>query len=468
MTQTLIYPHLTSVLSDTITPVSAYLALRDVYPNSLLLESGMEGGNPRPVSYLCCQPIAGITLHQETITCTYPSGKKQQTNTGECSVAGKLEAFLSAFNMAEDYPLPFDYAGLFGYMSYDAVRYFEPYTTNAPAQDIPQLHYALYRLVLVFDHTTQNLHMIYNQPEQETFNPALISETLHLLANPDMPTYPFQLTATENTGMSDTQFLALVQQGRYHCQQGDVFQMVLSRRFSQSFSGDDFNVYRALRSVNPSPYQFYFDYGNHRLMGASPEAQLKVHQEQASLFPIAGTMPHTGNAVTDEVTAAQLKADPKENAEHVMLVDLARNDLNRHCDGVTVPKFKTIQHFSHVMHLVSEVTGTLKPGTSAVQLLTASYPAGTLSGAPKVRAMQLIEQYEPLSRDFYGGCIGFLGFNGHCIHAIMIRSLLSKDQTLHYQAGAGIVIHSVPERELEEVQHKLQSVRRAIAIAQTL
>jgi anthranilate synthase component 1 len=260
----------------------------------------------------------------------------------------------------------------------------------------------------------------------------------------------------------------MVEKGKQHCFRGDVFQVVLSRAFHQQFKGDEFNVYRALRSINPSPYLFFFDYGDYKLMGSSPEAQLIIKEGKATIHPIAGTFRRTGNDEQDRELAAQLLEDPKENAEHVMLVDLARNDLSRLATNVEVESYRKIQYYSHVIHLVSEVTGKIQEGLNPFSLLAATFPAGTLSGAPKYRAMQIIDQYEPTARGFYGGCIGAVSFNGDFNHAIMIRSILSKSNTLYYQAGAGVVAKSVASSELEEVNNKLNALKQAIALAQNI
>ncbi|MBE7179038.1 MAG: anthranilate synthase component I family protein, partial [Mucilaginibacter polytrichastri] len=249
---------------------------------------------------------------------------------------------------------------------------------------------------------------------------------------------------------------------------GDVFQIVPSRAFSQRFTGDEFNVYRALRSINPSPYLFYFDYGNFKLFGSSPEAQLTINKGEATIYPIAGTFKRTGSDTEDAEIALQLKNDPKESAEHVMLVDLARNDLSRHCDDVEVQAFKEVQFYSHLVHLVSKVSGKLRLGVDSFSVVADTFPAGTLSGAPKYRAMEIIDQNEPHLRSFYSGALGFMGFNGDFNHAIMIRSFLSKENTLNYQAGAGIVTASDPETELQEVNNKIAALRKALIEAEHL
>ena len=260
----------------------------------------------------------------------------------------------------------------------------------------------------------------------------------------------------------------MLTRGKEHCFRGDVFQIVLSRQFSQKYKGDEFQLYRALRSVNPSPYLFYFDYGDYRIFGSSPEAELRIKKGRAIINPIAGTFRRTGNDEQDRILAEKLCADPKENAEHVMLVDLARNDLSRNADDVRVDNYREVQYFSHVIHLVSEVSGKLPGDSNMISVLGDSFPAGTLSGAPKHRAMQLIDRYENQRRSYYGGTIGFIGFDNSLNHAIMIRSFLAKSNTLFYQAGAGIVAGSVEENELQEVNNKLAALKKAIEIAKDI
>ena len=244
--------------------------------------------------------------------------------------------------------------------------------------------------------------------------------------------------------------------------------MVLSRRFSQDFKGDEFNVYRALRSINPSPYLFYYDYSTYRIFGSSPEAQMVVHEGIAEIHPIAGTFRRTGDDIKDQELAIKLLEDPKENAEHIMLVDLARNDLSKNCHEVKVTNYKEVQFFSHVIHLVSKVTGAINAGVSGYQIFADTFPAGTLSGAPKYRALQLIDEYEPTTRSFYGGGLGMIKLNGDLNHAIIIRSFLSKNNKLYYQAGAGIVIDSNPESELQEVHNKLAALKKALEMSESL
>jgi anthranilate synthase component 1 len=354
--------------------------------------------------------------------------------------------------------------GLYGYTSYDAVKFFEPARLNAfeEAPEIPLMRYRLYQYVIAINHFRDELFLCENRIEGMASESALL---LSLIGSRDVPQYPFSLEGEETSSTDDAGYVDMVKKGIAHCHRGDVFQIVLSRRFRQGFRGDEFNVYRALRSINPSPYLFFFDYGDYRLMGSSPESQLIIAGGKAVVHPIAGTFRRTGDDATDQREAARLLDDPKENAEHVMLVDLARNDLSRVCDGVTVASYRQVHYYSHVIHLVSEVTGEVRPDSNPFELMARTFPAGTLSGAPKVRAMDLIDQYEQGPRSFYGGAIGFVGFDGGCNQAIMIRSLLSKQNTLVYQAGAGVVASSNPDSERQEVDNKLGALKKAIVAA---
>jgi anthranilate synthase component I len=457
------------LLADTHTPVSIYLKLRDRYRNALLLESSDYHSADNSFSYICCDPLATFSLQQEVIALSYPDGSRQETAVMQRrQVIDELYRFSAAFSAEEPFQR-FVSGGLFGYMSYEAVRYFEDLSLT-PGHLIPDIHYSVYRYVIVLDHFRNELHLFEHglEGEEQEGLDSLVS----VLQNKNLPGYSFSLKGEEKNNIEDGEFLEVIRKGIDHCQRGDVFQIVLSRRFQQGYQGDDFNVYRTLRSINPSPYLFYFDYGNFRIFGSSPEAQLTMKGDKAHIYPIAGTFRRTGNDEADAELARKLAQDPKENAEHVMLVDLARNDLSRHGHSVEVTRLKEIQFYSHVIHLVSQVQGILDAGINPVQMVADTFPAGTLSGAPKHRAMQLIERYEPTPRSYYGGAIGFMGFNGDrqplFNHAIMIRSFLSKDQTLYFQAGAGVVAKSNPESELQEVHNKLAALRKALQLAQTL
>jgi anthranilate synthase component 1 len=353
--------------------------------------------------------------------------------------------------------------GLFGYTSFDAIPLFETIAfAESKKTNFPLIRYRLYQYVIVFDHYKDELFICQNLLANETADTSLIES---LIKNKDVPQFPFTPVGEERSNITNEAYKIMVEKGIQHCLRGDVFQIVLSRRFEQSFKGDEFNVYRALRSVNPSPYLFFFDYGDYKLMGSSPEAQLIVIINKAVMHPIAGTFKRTGNDEEDKALSAKLLEDAKENAEHVMLVDLARNDLSRSCTSVNVSHYKQVKYYSHVIHLVSEVVGSLDAGANPFSILAQTFPAGTLSGAPKFKALEIIDGLESTARGYYGGAIGFVGFNGGFNHAIMIRSFLSKDNTLYYQAGAGVVVSSNPESELQEVNNKLNALKRAVVLA---
>ncbi|MBN2814690.1 MAG: chorismate-binding protein [Bacteroidales bacterium] len=453
------------LLADTITPVSIYLRIRDVFPNSLLLESSDYHGNENSYSFICLKPIAGFVVENGNVTETYPDGSKQvSTLTGQGQFKERFRAFLKRF---EQVPGQDKVAvnGLFGYTAYDAIRHFEHIGLSAkPVQEqqIPEIRYHFYNYIIAINHFQNNLQIIENRINGE---PDELDRIETLLNSRNMAIYGFRTEGTEQSNITNEQYMEMVTRGKEHCYRGDVFQVVLSRQFSQQFSGDEFNVYRALRSINPSPYLFYFDYGSYKIFGSSPEAHLKIHKGRASINPIAGTFRRTGDDEHDKLLAQQLSGDLKENAEHVMLVDLARNDLSRHAQKVTVDKYREVQFFSHVIHLVSAVSGELNEGSDTTDMMTATFPAGTLSGAPKYKAMQLIDKYENQLRGYYGGALGYLDFNGTFNHAIMIRTFLSKGNTLYYQAGAGIVAISKEENELQEVNNKLGALKKAIEMA---
>ena len=357
---------------------------------------------------------------------------------------------------------------LFGYTSFDAVQFFDSISlasTTKPASDFPMIRYRLYQYVIAINHFKDEIFICENQIAGVESEFTVVES---LIRSKDVPVFPFKTKGSETSNMTDEYYISIVKKGIASSLRGDVFQIVLSRRFQQSFTGDEFNVYRALRSINPSPYLFFFDYGDYKLMGSSPESQLIVKNGKAIVHPIAGTFKRTGDDAKDEALAEALLNDEKENAEHVMLVDLARNDLSRHATDVTVSSYRKVHYYSHVIHLVSEVTGKLNEGVQPFEILADTFPAGTLSGAPKFKAMQLINQYEPTHRGYYGGCIGLVGLDGSFNQAIMIRTFLSRNNTLYYQAGAGVVAKSVPENELQEVNNKLNALKNAIALAEEI
>lgn len=458
--------HHKKLLADTITPVSVYLRLRDNFPNSLLLESSDYHANDNSFSYICCNPIASIKIQNEQIIQEFPDGKtsKEEITSGT-HVIGVLDAFAKAFSTPST-PFKFINNGLFGYMSYDAVRYYEDLAITKKEGDleVPDLYYAVYQNVIAINHFNNEAYVFCHSLDGKNNTQQLAD----LIRTKSFAQYDFSRTGETATSISDQDFKALVETCKSHCQRGDVFQIVPSKRFSQPFKGDEFNVYRALRSVNPSPYLFYFDYGDFKIFGSSPEAQIIVQDNQAEIHPIAGTFKRTGNDEQDAILAKKLAEDEKENSEHVMLVDLARNDLSRNGHHVKVDTYREVQFFSHVIHLVSKVTATLNKGSNTLQVVADTFPAGTLSGAPKHMAMQLLEKYENVNRDFYGGAIGFMDFTGNFNHAIIIRSFLSKNHNLHYQAGAGIVAGSQPENELQEVYNKLGALTKALELAEEI
>ena len=452
------------LLADTVTPVSIFLRIRDKFANSILLESSDYHSNDNSYSYICCNPISRFEVSKGEVNIKYPDQKMvshKLTKKGE--VVDLLTAYTNSFDVQ---PTEFNFInnGLFGYISYDAIRYFEEIDVNNYQEEdrkIPEILYQVYQYIIVINHFKNELFIFEHSCGDKESNLPIL-ETL--INNKNFASYKFYSENNETSNFDDASFLEVIKKGKEHCHRGDVFQIVLSRRFCQSFKGDEFNVYRALRSINPSPYLFYFDYGSFKIFGSSPEAQIVIKGNKATIYPIAGTFKRTGNDKQDEELAKKLFDDPKENSEHVMLVDLARNDLSRSGKNVKVETFKEIQYYSHVIHLVSKVTGEISNSTS-LNLVSDTFPAGTLSGAPKHMAMSLINKYEKGNRGFYGGAIGFIGFNGDFNHAIIIRSLLSKDNRLFYQAGAGVVAKSDVQSELNEVNNKLLALRTAISMA---
>ena len=458
------------LLSDVFTPVGIYLRLRDRFRDTILLESTDYHNTENSYSFICIHAVAGIEItNTSNIEFKLPNDKPEKLLIREASeVPALLWQFMERFEVMPAAEKPARTAqGLFGYTSFDAVQFFDSisFRKDKGEAPIPLMRYRLYQYVIAINHFKDELYICENEIAGLDSELAAVES---LIKSKDIPIYPFSRKGSEMSNMDDESYRQMVKKGIQSCHRGDVFQIVLSRRFQQEFSGDEFNVYRALRNINPSPYLFYFDYGDYRLMGSSPESQLLIQNGKAIMHPIAGTFRRTGDEDVDQQMAEALLKDPKENAEHVMLVDLARNDLSRMCEQVAVEHYRQVQYYSHVIHLVSEVRGKVKTGTNPFQLLAATFPAGTLSGAPKFKAMELIDAFEPTQRSYYGGCIGFMGFDGTCIHAIMIRTFLSKRNTLVYQAGAGIVAASQPENELQEVNNKLGALKKAIEMAETL
>jgi Anthranilate/para-aminobenzoate synthases component I len=451
-------------LADTTTPVSIYLRLRDVFPNTILLESSDYHSRENSMSYVCAEPVAGIILQDSVLSSYFPDGQKEEKT--EFVLTEEIDAFKAAFTPDVIDGNRHISSGLFGYFTWSAVQHFEDitFTSETPkGEEIPTMQYHIYRYIIAIDHFRNEITLFKNRFNGDDNED--LEKMEYIIQNKNYPEYSFKTNGEESSNLTNEDFMNMVDKLKKHILRGDVFQIVPSRAYNQSFLGDEFNVYRCLRSINPSPYLFYFDYGSFKLFGSSPEAQITIKNNVANIFPIAGTFKRTGNDIEDAEQAKKLEEDPKESAEHVMLVDLARNDLSRHCSGVQVKSFKEVQYYSHLIHLVSKVSGNLQENVSAFKVVADTYPAGTLSGAPKYRAMQLIDENEGLGRNFYAGALGYMGFNDEFNHCIMIRTFMSKNNQLHYRAGAGIVADSIPENELNEVNNKIAALRRAIEMA---
>jgi anthranilate synthase component 1 len=455
-----------TVLGDLHTPVGTYLKVRDLYSQSALMESSDYHGGENDRSFIGLEPLASIAINHGVAIATLPDGQVEETPLSETyRVEHALTDFLGRFKVEGEYS---HYCGLYGYTSFNAVRYFE----NIPVKDstddrndAPDMLYILYKYLIVFNDFRHEMMLLEMTADGEADG---LDELKKAVESQNYTTYDFRAVGETTSPLTDEEHKANVRRGIAHCLRGDVFQIVLSRRFVQRFEGDDFKLYRALRSINPSPYLFYFDFGGFRIFGSSPETHCKIEGGRAYIDPIAGTTRRSGNREEDDRLTAALLADPKENAEHVMLVDLARNDLSRNCHDVKVEFYKEPQYYSHVIHLVSRVSGELDPGANPIKAFIDTFPAGTLSGAPKVKAMQLISLYEPHNRGAYGGCIGFIGLNGNLNQAITIRTFVSRNHELWFQAGGGIVAKSNEEYELQEVNNKLGALKKAIQLAEKM
>lgn len=450
-------------IADTVTPVGMYLRCRDAYANSLLLESSDYHSKEESFSFICIEPIIGMRVVADQFA-ILEDGVTLDSQPIEKNFYQLFDSFSKSIVLDCDPQLK-AFNGLYGYTTYDSVQYFENIelkAKDAPSK-IPLMQYNFYRFIIVMNHFNDELTLIENIEEGGV---SRISEIETLIEAQTFTTHAFEMTGEETSNCTDADFRGYVSKAKAHCKRGDVFQLVVSRQYQQEFKGDEFNVYRALRSINPSPYLFYFDYGSFKLMGSSPEAQIKINGGKAIINPIAGTFRRTGDMAADLKLGKQLSEDKKETAEHVMLVDLARNDLSKHADQVRVAVFKEVQYFSHVIHLVSTVEGQVKG--APIEVVGDTFPAGTLSGAPKYKAMQLIDSFENQSRGFYGGAVGIIGLDGSVNLAIAIRSFVSKNNVLYSQAGAGIVIHSDEEKELQEVTNKLAALKKALLLAEQL
>ena len=454
------------IIVDTLTPVSIYLKLRDQFSNTILLESSDYIAKDNSYAYICCNPVSKFYVKKNVLTIEYPDKKIEEKKLNDLSnIISELTDFISKFNISEEPEKnkKFITKGLFGYMSYDSVKFFENINieNKSYGDDIPDIFYSFYSEIIVVNTFNNEATLI-----SQTGNLEQITNIEKIIKTKNISEFGFKLEDELESNLKDKEFIEMVKKGIDHCYRGDVFQIVLSRKFAQKFSGDEFCVYRQLRSINPSPYLFYFDYGSFKIFGSSPEAQLVIKDKIAEIHPIAGTFKRTGDDIVDSEKAIKLFEDDKENSEHMMLVDLARNDLSRSCTNVKVDKDREIQFYSHVIHLVSKVSGELK--SNSRDIIGSTFPAGTLSGAPKHMAMKLIEKYEEHNRSFYGGAIGFIGFDNDFNHAIVIRSFLSKNQKLFLQAGAGVVSKSNPKNELQEIYNKIGALLKALKKAEEI
>jgi anthranilate synthase component 1 len=452
-----------TILADLYTPVGVYMRLRDLYPQSALMESSDYHDANNSHSFIGINPMASVAIGHGKATITFPDGQTEHHDiTKDYQADQAIHSLIDSIKVKGEHA---NYCGLYGYTSFNAVRYFENINVKDETQeknDAPDMLYILYKVIIVFDHFNSQLTLITLGDEQELDN------IMRQMNKSNVQAYGFHPVGDVTSTLTDEAHKANIRKGIQHCLRGDVFQIVLSRRFIQKYEGDDFKLYRALRSINPSPYLFYFDFGGFRIFGSSPETHCRIENRKAYIDPIAGTTKRTGDAEADRRGAEYLRNDPKENAEHVMLVDLARNDLSRNCHNVKVDFYKDLQYYSHVIHLVSRVSGELDEQADPIKSFIDTFPAGTLSGAPKVRAMQLISEYEPHNRGAYGGCIGYIGLDGSLNQAITIRTFVSRNGELWFQAGGGIVAKSNEEYELQEVNNKLGALRRAILKAEKM
>jgi len=460
------HTHSRTLLGDLHTPVSVYLKVRDLFPQSALMESSDYHGSENNRSFIALCPLASMSVEHGKAVFRLPDGERSERELSDAhSLNEAMNDFMKRFCIRGEYSY---YCGLYGYTSFNAVRYTEGIAVKDSREDIndaPDLLYIIYKYIIVFNDYRHELLLLEMTGEEEESN---LERIVKAIQDRNYTAYDFRAVGPVTSTLTDEEHKANIRRGIAHCLRGDVFQIVLSRRFEQAYVGDDFKLYRALRSINPSPYLFYFDFGGFRLLGSSPETHCRIEGRRAYIDPIAGTTKRTGRKDEDEAAARYLHDDPKENAEHVMLVDLARNDLARNCHDVRIEFFKEMQYYSHVIHLVSRVSGTLNEGADAVKAFLDTFPAGTLSGAPKVRAMQLISELEPHNRGAYGGCIGFIGLDGTINLAITIRTFVSRNGKLWFQAGGGIVAKSNEEYELQEVNNKLGALRKAIEMAERM
>lgn len=454
------------VMGDLHTPVSLYLKIRDAFPQSALLESSDYHSNENSKSFIGLQPIANIDINNGEVLEVLPDGTHHTAMLSDTyTISEAVTRYMSKFEISGQNS---DVFGLFGYTTFNCVKYTDNIKIKESKEDrndAPDMRYILYKILMVFDHQNDELTLVELLADGEE---SKLSKVESLINARNFASYNFHKDGDEWSTISDEEFKSNVREGINQCVEGNVSQIVLSRRFVQQFTGDDFKVYRALRTINPSPYLFYFDFGGFRIFGSSPETHCQIRGEVISIDPIAGTAQRTGKISEDQAASERLKLDPKENDEHMMLVDLARADLSLNAHNVRLDFLRQVQYYSHVIHLVSRVSATLNEDANKIKAFFDTFPAGTLSGAPRDKAMQLISDIELHNRGAYGGCIGFIGFNGDISQAITIRTFVSRDNQLWYQAGAGVIKQSTDEGELQEVNNKLNALKNAINMAASI
>lgn len=452
------------ILGDCDTPVSAFMKLAAFRPR-FLLESVEGGERLARYSFIGFGDCLEVKLDRDGLRV----GSERRPVPGSTAelLSELRKALASAPRPLPEIPTVPLAGGLVGYASYDVVRFFERLPARlAGADGVPVFHYAAPKSILVFDHLTRSIALLHDGSEAE--RRSLRKEVIAALRGGLPANVRAGRYAKPQPVMSRDDYMAGVRRAQEYIASGDIYQLVLSQRFGGRHELDPFQVYRALRLINPSPYLYYCALDDVTVVGSSPEALVKLSRGRAELRPIAGTRPRADDPAADLAHEAALKADPKENAEHVMLVDLARNDLGRvaTAGSVKVEPYRAIERYSHVMHMVSGVTGELAPGKDAFDLFAATFPAGTLVGAPKVRAMEIIDELEPQGRGLYGGTVGYFGARGDMDQAITIRTMVFRGDEYSYQAGAGVVADSVPETEHDEVLAKSAALVRALALAE--
>lgn len=471
-----IVPVSTLLLADTLTPVSAYLRIREEGKSSYLFESVEGGERLARYSFIGIDPILKISCRRDTTTVS-TNGKSFTYNDDYFTV---LKFLLAAYRHPRMNNLPRFTAGLVGYIGYDMIRHIEniPECGEDPVA-INDAMMALFSSLIVFDHIRHQVYLIMNVMIDRTkdilgqFQKAQenLRELENRLRRGSPPVQSFGADMRDLTPeTSKERFLANVTRAKKYITEGDIFQVVLSQRFSTTYKGDPFNAYRALRVINPSPYLYYLEFDDVKVIGSSPEILVRVEDGNCEVYPIAGTRPRGQNEEEDLARERELLSDEKELAEHIMLVDLGRNDLGKVCipGSVGVDRRMFIVRYSHVMHIASRVTGKLQSSHDCIDLFKAAFPAGTVSGAPKIRAMEIIDQMEPTRRGIYAGAIGYIDFAGNMDMCIAIRTMLAVGQRLYFQVGAGIVADSVPENEYQETLNKGKALTEALSMAERI